>query len=233
MNKQIRKYEKDETEEEEEIEQQVRFIEKLDKIKGGIHSFGKELIMYNIQSREEYYNQPSWSERPIGTFHLEILENQTNTVRNRVLITSKGFISFGKLLSNDIIIKHPSCHNQHAVIQFRPCDAFDEIYIYDLSQNTFVNDEPVQTRCFYPLFPGDSIRFGDFPYSFILRDTAISGSRISTIPFDCSLFARLSQSFVAPDLLNSIKQASSESMEEAKVFPFFSFLSPSLYSNSS
>ncbi|CAG2162221.1 unnamed protein product [Oppiella nova] len=71
----------------------------------------------------------------------------------------------------DIPIDHPSCSKQHSVLQFRLIEYKREDesvgkrlrpYIIDLesSNGTYVNNQRIDSKCYYELFEKDVIKFG-------------------------------------------------------------------------
>lgn len=84
----------------------------------------------------------------------------------------------------DIIVAHPSCSKQHAVIQYRKVkrrDQFGEIteiikpYLMDLqsAQRTFVNGDAIDDSRYFELREKDCIKFGASTREYVfLHDTA-------------------------------------------------------------
>ncbi|KAF8759513.1 SMAD FHA protein [Rhizoctonia solani] len=84
----------------------------------------------------------------------------------------------------DILVEHPSCSKQHAVIQFRQVHVKDEFgvakavikpFVIDLesTNGTMVNDDIPVSR-FYELKPSDVVKFGESTREYVLlHDNAL------------------------------------------------------------
>lgn len=156
-------------------QRQVRFIEKAKRIKHNLALIEEYLIKYQKVQMEQTFNfiytPPDWSVPPLTSFSLEVRES--NYVLNKISLTSKGHYLLGRYPACDIILEDVTCSRQHAVVQFRPGDFTDEVYIYDLksTSGTYVNGMALQPLVYYPLLPGDSLQFGRHSSTFILCHT--------------------------------------------------------------
>ncbi len=78
----------------------------------------------------------------------------------------------------DILIEHPTCSSQHAVIQFREITKKDaggsytliKPYLMDLeSKNgTFLNGEKIEPARYYELLPKDVIKFANSSRDYVI-----------------------------------------------------------------
>jgi smad nuclear-interacting protein 1 len=80
----------------------------------------------------------------------------------------------------DVPTDHPSCSKQHAVLQYRKREAFDEDeglyvnvptpYVLDLDSvnGTFLNGEKIEARRYYELVEKDTIKFGTSTREYVL-----------------------------------------------------------------
>ena len=128
------------------------------------------------------YNEPKWSGKPLSnSYLLSVIKNgvQINTIK---LI--KPYYTFGRLLTCDVHLEHPSISRYHAIIQHRPDSATDipestlfstnpcdaGFYIYDLgsTHGTFLNKNKLQPCCYYRIRIGQTIKFGGSSRIFVL-----------------------------------------------------------------
>jgi smad nuclear-interacting protein 1 len=104
----------------------------------------------------------------------------------------QSFYLFGRdRLVADVPTDHPSCSKQHAVLQYRLRERFDEEkgldvldstpYLMDLetTNGTFINGEKLEPRRYYQLLQKDCVKFGASTREYVLlaEDAAGAGRR--------------------------------------------------------
>ncbi|GIY50598.1 smad nuclear-interacting protein 1 [Caerostris extrusa] len=124
------------------------------------------------------YNEPTEARKPKRRWRLYPFKG--DNVLPFIPIHRQSAYLLGRTRSiADIPIDHPSCSKQHAVIQFRlvPYKREDgstgrkiRPYIIDLesSNGTFVNNKPVEPKCYVELMEKDVIKFGYSSREYVL-----------------------------------------------------------------
>ena len=117
------------------------------------------------------YAEPSWSGTPETDFTLEVIKN--GALIEKIDLTRKPYIVFGRLPDCDVILEHPSISRYHAILQYKnegegPSSGF---YLYDLgsTHGTRVNKETIRARTYYRIRLGHVIRFGGSTRVFVLQ----------------------------------------------------------------
>lgn len=116
------------------------------------------------------YNEPPEARIPPLGWRLYVFRGNEQTDLLHVHRQSAYLIGRDRAVA-DIVIEHPSCSKQHAVIQHRQVQVKDEYgaskpmikpFIIDLesTNHTHVNSETIPTSRFYELKTGDVIKFG-------------------------------------------------------------------------
>lgn len=116
------------------------------------------------------YNEPPEARKPTLGWRLYVFKGSEQVELLHIHRQSAYLIGRDRTVT-DILIEHPSCSKQHAVIQHRQVTEKDEFgaskpknkpFIIDLesTNSTYVNDEAVPTSRFYELKAGDVIKFG-------------------------------------------------------------------------
>ena len=98
-----------------------------------------------------------------------------------LLVHRRSYYLFGRDRKvADVPTDHPSCSKQHAVLQYRKREAFDEDeglyvqaptpYVLDLDSvnGTFLNGEKIEPRRYYELMEKDTIKFGTSTREYVL-----------------------------------------------------------------
>ncbi|KAG2047921.1 SMAD/FHA domain-containing protein [Suillus hirtellus] len=116
------------------------------------------------------YNEPPEARKPTLGWRLYVFKGSEQLELLHIHRQSAYLIGRDRTVT-DILIEHPSCSKQHAVIQHRQVMEKDEFgasksknkpFIIDLesTNSTHVNDEAIPTSRFYELKAGDVIKFG-------------------------------------------------------------------------
>ncbi|KIK47544.1 hypothetical protein CY34DRAFT_799272 [Suillus luteus UH-Slu-Lm8-n1] len=116
------------------------------------------------------YNEPPEARKPTLGWRLYVFKGSEQVELLHIHRQSAYLIGRDRAVT-DILIEHPSCSKQHAVIQHRQVTEKDEFgaskpknkpFIIDLesTNSTHVNDEAIPTSRFYELKAGDVIKFG-------------------------------------------------------------------------
>ena len=100
-----------------------------------------------------------------------------------LLIHRQSYYLFGRDRKvADVPTDHPSCSKQHAVIQYRGRETFDEDqglyvtvatpYLMDLNatNGTFLNGERIEPQRYYQLLEKDAVKFGASTREYVLLD---------------------------------------------------------------
>ena len=139
------------------------------------------------------YTVPHWSGKPCGqAFSLSVIKN--GTIIQKIDISHKSYIVFGRIDSCDVILEHPSASRYHAVLQYLPPrrrgdgESDEEPsppthsllasipteaghYIYDLgsTHGTFLNKTKISPRCYCRVRVGQMLKFGGSSRLFLLE----------------------------------------------------------------
>ncbi|KAI6030938.1 SMAD/FHA domain-containing protein, partial [Pisolithus orientalis] len=116
------------------------------------------------------YNEPPEARKPTLGWRLYVFKGKDRPDLLHINRQSAYLIGRDRTVA-DILIEHPSCSKQHAVIQHRQVQVKDEFgvpkamikpFVIDLesTNHTHVNDETIPTTRFYELRAGDVIKFG-------------------------------------------------------------------------
>lgn len=130
------------------------------------------------------YNEPPEARKPTLGWRLYVFKGKDQLDPLHINRQSAYLIGRDRTIV-DILIEHPSCSKQHAVIQHRQVQVKDEFgvpkamikpFIIDLesTNHTHVNDETIPTTRFYELRSGDVIKFGLSDREYVLlHDEAV------------------------------------------------------------
>eukprot|EP00798_Chlamydomonas_sp_ICE-L_P001333 gene1333-32690_t len=106
------------------------------------------------------YEAPLWSGVPEGVpYTLEILKN--GAIVDNSKVAEKSFYTFGRAVTADVVIEHPSSSRLHAVLQYN--GDTKEAFIYDnkSTHGTFLNKKRIVPLVHVPLRVGDTIKLGE------------------------------------------------------------------------
>lgn len=130
------------------------------------------------------YNEPPEARKPTLGWRLYVFKGKDQLDLLHINRQSAYLIGRDRTVA-DILIEHPSCSKQHAVIQHRQVQVKDELgvpkatikpFVIDLesTNHTHVNDETIPTTRFYELRAGDVIKFGLSDREYVLlHDEAV------------------------------------------------------------
>ncbi len=132
------------------------------------------------------YTVPHWSGAPTDSYFLSVIKN--GIVIEEISLSGKPFLVFGRLLSCDVQLEHPSLSRYHAILQYRPPGENSDTeqssksaltgntrepgyYVYDLgsTHGTYVNKSQINPRCYYRLRVGQMVKFGGSSRMFLLE----------------------------------------------------------------
>ncbi|KAL4065921.1 SMAD FHA domain-containing protein [Scleroderma citrinum] len=128
------------------------------------------------------YNEPPEARKPLLGWRLYVFKGEDQIDLLHINRQSAYLIGRDPTVA-DILIEHPSCSKQHAVIQHRQVQAKDEFgvskpvikpFVIDLesTNHTHVNSETIPTTRFYELCAGDVIKFGLSDREYVLLHDA-------------------------------------------------------------
>ncbi|KAI6114412.1 SMAD/FHA domain-containing protein [Pisolithus sp. B1] len=130
------------------------------------------------------YNEPPEARKPTLGWRLYVFKGKDQVDLLHINRQSAYLLGRDRTVV-DILIEHPSCSKQHAVIQHRQVQVKDEFgvskatikpFIIDLesTNHTHVNDETIPTTRFYELRASDVIKFGLSDREYVLlHDEAV------------------------------------------------------------
>lgn len=138
------------------------------------------------------YIVPHWSGAPTESYFLSVIKN--GIVIEEISLSGKPFLVFGRLLSCDVQLEHPSLSRYHAILQYRPPDGENSdaeqssgsaftgntrepgYYVYDLgsTHGTYVNKSQINPRCYCRLRVGQMVKFGGSSRMFLLEVSVLS-----------------------------------------------------------
>ncbi|KAI3841456.1 hypothetical protein MKX03_021105 [Papaver bracteatum] len=125
------------------------------------------------------FTEPLDAREPDVRWRLYVLEGG-EVLKYPLYIHRKSCYLFGRERRiADIPTKHPSCSKQHAVIQYRLVekDQADGMlkkkispYIMDLgsTNGTFINNDRIESQCYYELKEKDIIKFGNSSREYVM-----------------------------------------------------------------
>nr|CAD7410124.1 unnamed protein product [Timema poppensis] len=118
------------------------------------------------------YKEPKWSGLPTIPYSIEILKS--GKIIDNINLDLKPFYVFGRLLTCDIHLAHPTISRYHAILQYRkeatPEDA-PGFYIYDLgsTHGTFLNKYRIKPNIYVRLQVGHVLKLGGSTRLLILQ----------------------------------------------------------------
>lgn len=124
------------------------------------------------------YHEPPEARKPTTGWRLYVFKGKEQV--DLLHIHRQSAYLFGRDRTVvDVVLDHPSCSKQHAVIQFRQVHEKNEYgdrksvikpFIIDLesTNNTHVNDEAIPASRYYELKLSDVIKFGESAREYVL-----------------------------------------------------------------
>ncbi|KAF5330265.1 hypothetical protein D9758_014444 [Tetrapyrgos nigripes] len=130
------------------------------------------------------YNEPPEARKPSVGWRLYVFKGDEQVELLHIQRQSAYLFGRDRLVA-DIVVEHPSCSKQHAVIQYRFVPVKDEYgvskgdvkpFIIDLesTNGTHVNGETIPTSRYYELHLKDVIKFGQSTKEYILLHDEVS-----------------------------------------------------------
>ncbi|CAE6432511.1 unnamed protein product [Rhizoctonia solani] len=124
------------------------------------------------------YNEPPEARKPVENWRLYVFKGQEQVDLLHLHRQSAYLIGRDAKIC-DILVEHPSCSKQHAVIQFRQIHVKDEFggakavvkpFVIDLesTNGTTVNDDTIPVSRYYELKPSDVVKFGESTREYVL-----------------------------------------------------------------
>ncbi|THH30721.1 hypothetical protein EUX98_g3456 [Antrodiella citrinella] len=124
------------------------------------------------------YHEPPEARKPLVGWRLYVFKDDNQSDLLHIHRQSAYLFGRDKTVV-DIVLEHPSCSKQHAVIQFRHTQEKNEYgevksavkpYIIDLesTNGTHVNGEAIPTSRYYELQLSDVIKFGESAREYVL-----------------------------------------------------------------
>nr|CAD7196057.1 unnamed protein product [Timema douglasi] len=156
-------------------------VEDIPKDTDSENSKSSEYEKTNILSPSEHlkekhlplpYKEPKWSGLPTIPYSIEILKS--GKIIDNINLDLKPFYVFGRLLTCDIHLAHPTISRYHAILQYRkeatPEDA-PGFYIYDLgsTHGTFLNKYRIKPNIYVRLQVGHVLKLGGSTRLLILQ----------------------------------------------------------------
>lgn len=128
------------------------------------------------------YTEPPEAKKPTARWRLYCFKDG-ELQGDPLLIHRQSYYLFGRDRKvADVPTDHPSCSKQHAVIQYRGRETFDEDqglyvtvatpYLMDLNatNGTFLNGERIEPQRYYQLLEKDTVKFGASTREYVLLD---------------------------------------------------------------
>lgn len=128
------------------------------------------------------YTEPPEAKKPTVRWRLYCFKDG-ELQGDPLLIHRQSYYLFGRDRKvADVPTDHPSCSKQHAVIQYRGRETFDEDqglyvtvatpYLMDLNatNGTFLNGERIEPQRYYQLLEKDAVKFGTSTREYVLLD---------------------------------------------------------------
>ncbi|CAG2062518.1 unnamed protein product [Timema podura] len=118
------------------------------------------------------YKEPKWSGVPTIPYSIEILKS--GKIVDTINLDLKPFYVFGRLLTCDIHLAHPTISRYHAILQYRKEATPEEapgFYIYDLgsTHGTFLNKYRIKPNIYVRLQVGHVLKLGGSTRLLILQ----------------------------------------------------------------
>jgi len=143
----------------------------------------KETNTVNIgkQAIELKYNEPADARKPPASqaWRMYIFKGE-ETLGTIPLSTRSAWLVGREAAVADLLVEHPSCSKQHAVVQFRHGTKVNEFgdkegkvrpYVVDLgsSNGTWLNGERIDEQRYVELRDGDLLKFGTSAREYVLQ----------------------------------------------------------------
>nr|CAD7454118.1 unnamed protein product [Timema tahoe] len=118
------------------------------------------------------YKEPKWSGVPTIPYSIEILKS--GKIVDTINLDLKPFYVFGRLLTCDIHLAHPTISRYHAILQYRKEATSEDapgFYIYDLgsTHGTFLNKYRIKPNIYVRLQVGHVLKLGGSTRLLILQ----------------------------------------------------------------
>ncbi|KAJ1308666.1 hypothetical protein OPQ81_004359 [Rhizoctonia solani] len=124
------------------------------------------------------YNEPPEARKPVENWRMYVFKGKEQVDLLHLHRQSAYLIGRDQKIC-DILVEHPSCSKQHAVIQFRQVHIKNEFgeakavvkpFVIDLesTNGTMVNDEAIPVSRYYELKPSDVLKFGESTREYVL-----------------------------------------------------------------